>query len=336
MIRITKSTVNMVDKRIIYLKNFPENADIYNDPALKRKWAALKYVQYDRVGTQIIISREQAEQSTVLAVSRVINTLGWNIDKVEYFLDIDNKKTKVTMWEECVQRKKTGYPSRLKSVVIIENICSGKKLISYSGEEDDNTYDTVNEEMFPSNCIVSYGSIALDYLDAFGKLPPSDELQFKEIDFDAAKITEQRKRKPEIVFTNEIRITRDNYDTVYIPITGSDMELYDAESRVRQFLMFDETSHLDTVNLMNDDAAVLTIAKDHTLYSIGIIDESNGKIYYLNNNKKHKKESFTELCGETYPDYMITNDRELVLSVLKYFIKYGKPYDKVSWITQLL
>ena len=47
------------------------------------------------------------------------------------------------------------------------------------------------------------------------------------------------------------------------------------------------------------------------------------------------REKFTELSGETYPDYMITNDRELVLSVIKYFIKYGKPYDKVSWIMNM-
>ena len=325
----------MVDKRIIYMKQFPENADFENDPKLKRKWAALKYVKYDRVGTQISISKEQAEQSTVLAVSDVISTMGWNINKVEYFLDNANLKIKVTAWEECVSGKKNGYPSKIKSAVIIEDLCSGKKLCSCSGEDDDNTYDTVNGEAFPSYCIVTCGSIVLDYLDAYGKLPPSDEMQFKEMDFDPAKITEQRKRKPEIIFTNEIRITRNNYDTTYIPVAESDLEFYGAESRVRQFLMFDEASHFDTVNLADTDAPVLTVAKDHELFSIGIIDESKGTIYYYNNEKKRRKEKYTELSGETYPDYMITNDRELVLSVIKYFIKYGKPYDKVSWIMNM-
>lgn len=332
MILINKKTKNMVEKRVIYMKEFPENCDLENDPKLKFRWAALKYVQYDRVGTKITISKEQAEKSTVLAVSDVISSMGWNIDKVEYYVNNSELNAKITVWEECMLGKKSGYPSVRKSVVLVEDDITGKKFYSCNDDGDDGTYDTVSKEIFPSYCIVKCGSIALDYLDAKGKLPPSDELKLKETDFDPDSIIKQRIKKPEVVYTNEIKITRNEYDTTYIPMTDSNFTSCDAESRVRQSLLFDESSHFDTVNLTDSDAPVLTVEKDHDLYSIGIIDELNGTVHYYNNGDTSGE--YTELNGETYPNFMITSDMTLVLSVIKYFVEHEKPYDKIQWISE--
>lgn len=335
MIHINKKTKNQVDKRVIYMKEFPENG-FENYPENKNMrwtWSALKNVEYDRDGTIITISKEQAETSTVLAVSDLIDAMKWNIDKVEYYVNNSNLNAKVTVMEEWVYGKKNGYPDVKKSVVIVEDNITGKKLYSCNDEEeDDGTYTTVNGEIFPSYCIVKCGSIALDYLDAKGKLPPTDELQLKEMDLDTDSIIKQRIKKTETVYTNEIRITRNEYDTTYIPMTDLNLTSCDAESRLRQFLLFDESSHFDTVNLTDPDAPVLTVEKDHDLYSVGIIDELNGIVHYYNNEDTSGE--YTELNGETYPNFMITSDRSLVLSVFKFFIEYGKPYDKIQWLSE--
>ena len=334
MIHINKETKNQVDKRVIYMKKFPENG-FENDPQLKKKWKwrFLKYVEFDRDSTVLTISKEQAERSTVLAVSDLIGAMKWNIDKVEYYVNNSNLNAKVTVMEEWVYGKKNGYPDVKKSVVIVEDNITGKKLYSCNDEEeDDGTYTTVNGEIFPSNCIVTYGSIVLDYLDAKGKLPPTDELQLKEMDIDTDSIIKQRIKKAEAVYTNEIEIIRKEYETVYIPMTDHDFTSCNAEHRIRQSLLFDESSHFDTVNLTDPDAPVLTVEKDHNLYSIGIIDELNGIIYYYNNGDTSGE--YTELDGETYPNFMITNDMSLVLSVFRFFIEHGKSYDKVEWLSE--
>lgn len=337
MLHINEKTENKVDKRVIYLKNFPDDEEIQkivDDKKAKNRiaWKQLKNIQYTRMGNQVIISKEQAEKSTVLAVSDVISSMGWNIDKVEYYVNNSELNAKITVWEECMLGKKSGYPSVRKSVVLVEDEITGKKFYSCNDDGDDGTYDTVSKEIFPSYCIVKCGSIALDYLDAKGKLPPSDELKLKETDFDPDSIIKQRIKKPEAVYTNEIKITRKEYETTYIPMTDSNFTSCNAESRVRQFLLFDESSHFDTVNLTDSDAPVLTVEKDHDLYSIGIIDELNGTVHYYNNGDTLGE--YTELNGETYPDFMLTDDKDIVLTVFKDFIEKGKPSDKVQWITE--
>lgn len=336
-LHIGKETENKVDKRVIYLKKFPEsNDEIMNDPEMKKnKWrfSALKNVEFDRDGNVLTISKEQAERSTVLAVSELIGAMEWNADKVEYYVNNGELNAKITVMSEWVYAKKFGYPDIHNCVVTVEDNTTGKKFFSCNNEEDDGTYTTVNGEAFPSYCIITDSYFVLDYIDVKGKLPPSDELKLKETDFDQDSISKERVRKPEVVYSDEIVYERKEYKTVYVPMTDHIFSC-NAEHRMRQAMLFDEPAHFYTVNLTAPDAPVLNVEKDHDLYSIGIIDEMNGTVYYYNNGDTSGE--YTELDGETYPNFMITRDTSLVLSVFKFFIENGKPYDKVLWITEEL
>ncbi len=337
MIHISDKTKNKIDKRVIYLKKFPGDEEIQkivNDKKAKDRiaWKQLKNIQYTRMGNQIIISKEQAEQSSVLNISHFIGQMETisNIFKIQYTVYNNDLNFKATVWYDSILAKKLGYPFVINSVALIEDQISGKRFYSFNGD-DDGTYTVVNGVAFPTCCVVNDASWLITFLDANGKLPPPEEFYLKEMNLDLDIITEQREKKPETNYTNEVKVTRNNYEPVYIPVADFDFD-EEAQGHVRSFLIFDEASDFSTINLKDDNAPFLAVAKDHELFSIGIFDEENSLIYYYNNGDTSGE--YTELHGETYPNYMITKDIKLVLSVFKYFIENGKPYDKVQWIKE--
>lgn len=51
-------------------------------------------------------------------------------------------------------------------------------------------------------------------------------------------------------------------------------------------------------------------------------------------NNGNNQEGFTEIAGETYPNYMISNDINTISLIIGYFIKTGKPSPEVEWIVE--
>lgn len=337
MIYINKNNKNMIDKRVIYLKKIPSDEEFNRiftgkNSAEKREWTSIKCIKFNRIDNQIIISREQGEESTVLNIVDFITAMHnlSNIDKLVYTVKNEKLNIEATVWDEYIYPKKQGYTAVKKSVVRIDDKNLGKKLYSI-GAEDDGTYTTVNGVAFPSCCVIKDGLLIIEQLEADGTLPKPVTWTLKEMNIDLDNIIAERNPKPEIIYSNEIMIQRKDGFTAYIPIADSAFDDV-VKKHLRQTLILDNSCRISTVDLNNEETPVLTVAKDKNAFSIGIINEANGVIYYYNNGDKSKKHK--ELDGESYPKFMITNDIDLVLSVFKYFIESGKPFPKVQWVTE--
>lgn len=332
-----KNSKNMIEKRVIYLKDFPSDEEIDRLCAdknfnIRRKWSVIKSLEYDRSGNQLIISREQAERSGVINITEFIDNMHLllNIEKIVYTVNNKKLNVEVTVWDEPIYPKKQGYPAMNKAAVLIVDKTTGKKSYSCTGD-DDGTYTTVNGTAFPSCCVVSNGLVVLTQLEADGTLPDFEAYKFVEMDIDFDKITEKRMEKPDIVYSNEIKIEAKDNSTFYIPIIDLCFD-DEAKRRVGQNLLFSSPSKMETINLKNKNAPVLTVTKGQKLCSIAIFDEANGLIYYYNNGDTSGE--YTELDGETYPNFMITDNKEVILSIFKDFIETGKPSEKVQWLTE--
>lgn len=326
----------MIDERIICLKEFPSEEEIdrlCTDKNFKTKWSVIKQLEYGRSGNRLIISREQAERSGVINITEFIDNMHslLNIEKIIYTVCNKKLNVEVTVWDENAYPVKQGYAPIQKAVVQIKDKADGKNLYSCTGD-DDGTYTTVNGAAFPSCCVVQDGLVVLDQLEFNRTLPDLVTYKFAEMDIDFDRITEERTEKPGIVYSNEIKIENNENSAAYIPIINS---CFDDETkrRVGQNLLFGHPLKMNTINLKNENAPVLTVSKGwEKLCSIAIIDESKGLIHYYNNGDISGE--YTELDGETYPNFMLTDSKELILSIFKDFIETGLPSDKVQWITE--
>lgn len=89
---------------------------------------------------------------------------------------------------------------------------------------------------------------------------------------------------------------------------------------------------VSSFNIEHNNGSVLTVSKLDSLFSVGIIDEPNGCIYYYNNGQVN--EDAVVLHGETYPYYMISDDAETVKEITDAFILTGAPSESVNWIEE--
>lgn len=337
MLFFNKNSKNMIEKRVICLKEFPSDEEIDRLCAgknfnIRRKWSVIKSLEYNRSGNQLIISREQAERSGVINITEFIDNMHLllNIEKIVYTVNNEKLNIEVTVWDEPVYPIKQGYPAMNKAAVLIEDKTTGKKTYSFAGD-DDGTYTTVNGVAFPSCCVVSNGLVVLTQLEADGTLPELNAYRFKEMDIDLDRITEKRMKKTDIVYSHEIEVRSDENSVFYIPIIDSCFD-DEAKRRVGQNLLFGHPLRMQTVDVKNNEAAFLTVTKGQKQCSIAIIDEANGLICYYNNGDTSGE--YTELDGETYPNFMITDNKEVILSIVKDFIETGKPSEKVQWLTE--
>lgn len=86
------------------------------------------------------------------------------------------------------------------------------------------------------------------------------------------------------------------------------------------------------INIEHPNGSVMTIHIQNGLYSIGIIDESEGIIHYYDN--KEKKEGVVELNGKTFPIHMISNSKERAYVIIMDFVQTGIPSKTVCWIEE--
>lgn len=79
----------------------------------------------------------------------------------------------------------------------------------------------------------------------------------------------------------------------------------------------------------SEEGAVLTVRSENDKFSLGIIDEYNGSIYYYDNGGSDK--DFIELSGETYPVFMISDNTDIFKTAITDFILNGTPSKRLTW-----
>ena len=86
------------------------------------------------------------------------------------------------------------------------------------------------------------------------------------------------------------------------------------------------------ISIRHPDGSEMSVHIQNGLYSVGIIDEEAGIIYYYDN--KDGEEGAAELHGETFPLHMISKNKELVCTMIGDFIRTGRPSDAADWTVE--
>lgn len=89
---------------------------------------------------------------------------------------------------------------------------------------------------------------------------------------------------------------------------------------------------LSEIIIRHPKGSEMSIHVQNGLYSVGIVDEEQGIIYYYDN--KNGQEGSAELHGKTFPLHMISKSKDTVYMMIEYFIQTGLPFKAMNWIDE--
>ncbi len=89
---------------------------------------------------------------------------------------------------------------------------------------------------------------------------------------------------------------------------------------------------ISEVSIKHPNGFEMSIYIQNGSYSIGIIDEENGIIYYYDN--KNDQEGAVELHGKTFPYHMISKCKNAVCAMIEDFIQTGMPSKATNWMME--
>ena len=324
MLFFNKSQKNNIQNRTIFLRHFPDTEEIQKMDAVKRMiWLKLDDIKFSRLGNIITISREQAESSKIMDIVSFVSEMSIekNIEKIIYTVKNNKLDIIVTLWEEYIVynkliadlsgNKQLKPSSQIKSVIRIENKNNGKCYFSNNGT-DDKGADTVNGIIFPSCYILKNGMKVIRQLEADGTLPKS--VMFKEGD-DKLTIDEPQNDNRTIKITMFIKGNLDKFKII-----------------IEEIINDIQSGNWNTISIpdFKEQSKILYINRENNIFSIGIIDEGNGIIYYYDNESNDNH--YVELNGETFPNYMTISDDKTVFDIIETFLKNNDIPQNVKWI----
>ena len=86
------------------------------------------------------------------------------------------------------------------------------------------------------------------------------------------------------------------------------------------------------IRIRHPEGSEMSVHIQNGLYSVGMIDEEAGVIYYYDN--KEGEDGAAELHGETFPLHMISKNKALVCAMIEDFIQTGRPSEAVDWVEE--
>ncbi|MFT3951680.1 MAG: hypothetical protein QM689_07060 [Oscillospiraceae bacterium] len=114
------------------------------------------------------------------------------------------------------------------------------------------------------------------------------------------------------------------------------LEKYTAKKLINLAIKQFKSGKLSSLDICGNETEtemyVLSITMADGKFSLGVINEYDESIYYYDNGSND--ENFTELSGETYPNYMISEASEVFKTAVEDFIKTGKPSKRLIWRVQ--
>lgn len=343
MLHFDTKSKNYVYKRKISLKKLPCEDEYKNFNMFEKfKWEKLKYIKHDLVDNTIIISSEQAECTLVLNIVDFITDMACdgNIEKIIYEVRNNDIDIIISVWEDYfwkdeIEQGKDGnlkkvHRGYVKSTVIIEDIRNGKKYHSYNGTSDNKSV-YVNGTLFPAWSIITNGRVAIEQLEYDGTI--TNDIIWK--DYTGNIVTfENNKNTYENIEDKVIG----QINVFYLNGSGEILNLNDFNSNYDTINVLIEkinsglVSSIDISVVINNINFVLNVRGNGVDFAIGIINEYEESVSYYNNGDN--KEGFTELAGEAYPNYMISNDINVISLIIDHFVKTGEPLPEVAWIVE--
>lgn len=235
-----------------------------------------------------------------------------------------------------------GCNERNDGVLSIVDKMNNKVYYSDNGSDEKNTFE-LNGKVYPKwryDKSSVYYSLAEADLVMLGKI--TTDVAWRVYDLQNGEFLYKLEAQDEAAKRMPAKINKDSNKRIksFTIVTTNDkviefdenkIEKNSARKLINVIIKTFKLKELHTLDIISsDESSVLSVRSENGQFSLGIINEASGDIYYYYNNVGSETD-FVELNGESYPSFMISNDDDVFKTAVTDFVLTGTYSKRISW-----